>query len=173
MNISSRSSVSAVALVFVALFLKGSTVHADTAETMTPPQKTTLMSVPIAVGKPRLLTTGGMGGVSDQNGFELSVDFVNAGKESVTIVGIGRSGPGLKLLNAERRGPYVLLPGESIALQLKYRVTNCKTAPRGKWPVPLRVLRPKGEETVYLDRSIAGTRDTWLQGFVKHACSSR
>ncbi len=140
-NISSRSSVSAVALVFVALFLKGSTVHADTAETMTPPQKTTLMSVPIAVGKPRLLTTGGMGGV--------------------------------RLLNAERRGPYVLLPGESIALQMKYRVTNCKTAPRGKWPVPLRVLRPKGEETVHLDRSIAGTRDTWLQGFVKHACSSR
>jgi hypothetical protein len=172
-NIPSRSSVSAVALVSVALFLNGSTVNADTSEAITSPPKTTPMSVPIAVDKPHLLTTGGAGGVGDQDGFEVSVDFVNAGKESVTIVGIGRSGPGLKLLNAERRGPYVILPGESIALQLKYRVTNCKTAPRGTWPVPLRVLRPKGEETVYLDRSTAGPADTWLQGFVKNACSSR
>ncbi|MEV5494548.1 transglutaminase-like domain-containing protein [Nonomuraea fuscirosea] len=63
--------------------------------------------VPLAVDEPRLSTTGGYGG---RDGFEVSVDFVNAGKESVTIAGIGRSGPGLKLLNAERRGPYVLLP---------------------------------------------------------------
>ncbi|PRX63625.1 hypothetical protein B0I32_11075 [Nonomuraea fuscirosea] len=66
--------------------------------------------VPLAVDEPRPLTTGGTGGYSGQDGFEVSVDFVNAGKESVTIVGIGRSGPGLKLLNAERRRPYVLLP---------------------------------------------------------------
>lgn len=157
----------------MALFLNTSTVNADASEAMTSPKKTTTISVPIAVNKPRLLLTGGISGGGAQDGFEVSVDFVNAGKESVTIVGAGRSGPGLKLLNAERRGPYVILPGESIALQLKYRVTSCKTAPRGTWPVPLRVLRPEGEETIYLDRSIAGTADSWHQGFVKNACGSR
>lgn len=173
MNIPFRSSVSAVALVSVALFLNGSTVDAHPSEATTSPPKTTFLSVPLAVDEPRLLTTGGAGGYGGQDGFEVSVNFVNAGKESVTIVGIGRSGPGLKLLNAERRGPYVLLPGESIALELKYRVTNCKTAPREPWPIPLRVLRPKGEETVYLNRSTAGPPDTWLQGFVKNACIHR
>lgn len=132
------------------------------------------MRVPVAVDKPVLLTTGGGGAGSAPEGFDLSVDFVNAGKEAVTVVGIGRSGPGLKLLNPERRGPYVVLPGESIGLELKYRVTNCKTAPRGNWPVPVRVLRPKGVETVYLNRSIGGgPADSWLPSMVRHACSSR
>jgi hypothetical protein len=114
-----------------------------------------------------------MGGGGGESGFETTLEFVNAGKESLTIVGIGRSGPGMRLLNAQRRGPYVILPAESIALQLKYRVTNCKIVPRGTWPIPLRVLRPKGEETIYPDRSIVGKEDRWYQEFVRSICGSK
>ncbi|MEU7749285.1 hypothetical protein [Nonomuraea sp. NPDC049158] len=173
MIIPSRSSAGAVALLSVALFLNGSAVNADTSEATSPPAKTTTVPVPVAVKEPHISLTGGIGGGSGKGGFEISIQFGNAGKESVTIVGIGRSGPGMQLLNPQRRGPYVILPGESIALQLKYRVTNCKIVPRGTWPIPLRVLRPKGEETIYPDPSIAGEEDQWYQEFVKSICGSR
>ena len=173
MIIPSRTSVGAVALVSLALLLNGSTVNADASEVSATPEPKTAIRVPVAVDEPRILLTGAADGFSDESGLEVSMDFINAGKESVTIVGIGRSGPGMQLLTAERRGPYVILPGEAMALHLKYRVTNCKTVPRGTWPIPLRVLRPKGEETIYLDRSTAGTADPWHRRFLRDTCGSR
>ncbi|GII64144.1 hypothetical protein Skr01_42290 [Sphaerisporangium krabiense] len=120
--------------------------------------KITSVPVPVSVSAPRIVANGGAGGSSSGDGkgggdLDLTIGITNEGKEAVTIVGFGRSGPGMKLLLPARRGPYVLLPGEEMGLQVKYRVTDCKAVPRTEWPIPVRVLRSGGEQAVYLKSS--------------------
>jgi hypothetical protein len=158
--------VAAVTMAFAGLLLvTGSAVSAEASNTPAP--KTIAFPVPVSVSAPHILSNGiGMTRSKNRNGiktFDIKLSLINSGKEAITIVGFGRSGPGLKLLLPERRGPYVLLPGEEMALQLPYKVTDCEAAPRGRWPVPVRVLRPTGEQTVYLKLVEVGG-DPWDLG---------
>ena len=88
-----------------------------------------------------------------------AVHVVNDGWLTVSIVGAGRSGPGLKLIAVQDGPPdpvmvrsnplpHVLQPGESLTLVVVYRITDCSVITTDPWPVPVRVQRPWGTQTV-------------------------
>lgn len=79
-----------------------------------------------------------------------SVAIANRGWPSVHITGVGRSGPGLELVEVRGSLPTTLSRGESTEVILVYRVTDCAAVPRGPWPVPVRVRRAWGTQTVYV-----------------------
>jgi hypothetical protein len=77
----------------------------------------------------------------------LEFTVANLGRVPVTVVGAGRSGPGLELIDAAGPFPVTLAPGDTMLVRLTYRITDCDGVPRGWWPVPLRVDRWWGEQT--------------------------
>lgn len=107
---------------------------------------------------------------TDEWGWEASVGpelvshavvVVNDGWLPAQILGVGRSGPGLELVSVRegtsvdfREGsgifPYVLQPGAIVAFAVVYRITDCSAIPQDPWPVPVRVQRPWGVQTVYI-----------------------
>ena len=67
------------------------------------------------------------------------------------VLGIGRDGPGLVLESVDGALPLTLGHNEGVGVMLHYRVTDCAAVPTGSWPVPVRVERPWGTYTVYID----------------------
>lgn len=95
--------------------------------------------------------SGGWGMESGPGRLSFTVPVQNQGWVPVTIVGIGRSQPGLQL-QPPLRGlfPLTLQPGQSVELTLDYRVTDC--AQRGKLsPVAIDVDGFLGRQTGYID----------------------
>lgn len=85
----------------------------------------------------------------------------NTGWTTIRVVGVGQDGPGLKLLGPADAGgptkysdiqgtqpPFDLHPGETATLVVVYRVTDCAAVPAGPFPVPVRVDRPWGTQTI-------------------------
>lgn len=107
---------------------------------------------------------------SEEGGFMWATgpDFVsqavhvhNDGWVPLTIVGAGRSTPGLQLIAVSDGPPdvtqvrtnplpYVLRPGQSLTFVVVYRITDCSVITKDPWPVPVRVRRPWGAQTVYI-----------------------
>lgn len=81
--------------------------------------------------------------------FTVKVNVQNLNDRPVTISGIGRNGPGLRLLSPLRRPPRTLQPEQTSGFELKYRVTGCGAVPVGDWPIPIRVKANGGERTAY------------------------
>jgi hypothetical protein len=83
---------------------------------------------------------------------------VNAGWTAITVVGAGRDGPGLSLqaVSTDPDGkvalplPSTVEPGGTLTFVLRYRVTDCAAVPAEPWPVPIRVQRPWGVQSVYV-----------------------
>ncbi|GHE30841.1 hypothetical protein GCM10017673_37000 [Streptosporangium violaceochromogenes] len=80
--------------------------------------------------------------------FTVGVNVRNLNDRPVTIFGIGRSGPGLRLVSSRLRAPRTLQPGQTRGFDLEYEIAGCKAVPRGDWPIPLRVGRG-GRRTAY------------------------
>jgi hypothetical protein len=82
---------------------------------------------------------------------------VNEGGTPVEIVGVGRPGPGLEPVvfptgvedEVNRLG--VLEPGQELRLGVAYRVTDCDAVPDEPWPVPVRIDRWWGTQTVWIE----------------------
>ncbi|MFC7649144.1 hypothetical protein ACFQX6_58500 [Streptosporangium lutulentum] len=81
--------------------------------------------------------------------FTVIMDMKSKSREPVTIVGIGRSGPGLTLLSPEKQDAQVLHPDRSLGFSLKYKIVDCAAVPRGDWPIPVRVEVSGVQKTVY------------------------
>ncbi|MEU9833659.1 hypothetical protein AB0D67_19240 [Streptosporangium sp. NPDC048047] len=79
--------------------------------------------------------------------FSIGVDVQSLNKGPVTLVGIGRSGPGLRLMSADD-SPQTVQPKERVSYELRYRVTDCDAVPRKDWPVPVRVRQGTGRRVV-------------------------
>jgi hypothetical protein len=79
-----------------------------------------------------------------------SVNVTNSGWVPLTLVGVGRSGPGLELARVEGILPITLGPGDATTFILTYRITDCAAVPHDPWPVPVRVKRWWGEQTAYI-----------------------
>ncbi|MBO3749105.1 hypothetical protein J5X84_23760 [Streptosporangiaceae bacterium NEAU-GS5] len=85
----------------------------------------------------------------------VSVGFrvVNEGWAPVTLIGAGRSSSYMRLLSVEdTHFPITLGSGQWADITLSYHVTDC-AIPVEPWPIPVRVERPWGTETVYVDPS--------------------
>lgn len=80
--------------------------------------------------------------------FTLRVNVRNLNDRPVTIFGIGRSGPGLRLVSPRLRTPRTLQPGRTRGFGLEYEIAGCKAVPREDWPIPIRVGRG-GRRTSY------------------------
>ena len=82
------------------------------------------------------------------------ITVVNRGRVPATIVDVGRSGPGLELLDVEGPDrapspfPVTLGAGEGVTAVLVYRITDCDATPVGDWPLTAVVDRPWGTMTV-------------------------
>lgn len=77
---------------------------------------------------------------TDRQTFEITFPVRNDGLVAVDVSAVGRSGPGLDLLNSTiTRGH--LAAGDIAEVALVYRVTDCDAIAPGAWPVPLSVSR--------------------------------
>ena len=83
-------------------------------------------------------------------GFSIGVPLANNGQLTETVLGLGRSGPGLTLLPSTDTYPRTLPPHSGELLTLHFAVTDCAAVPDGPWPVPVRVSRPWGTVTLYV-----------------------
>jgi hypothetical protein len=116
---------------------------------------------------PRLEWTDGMGAeIHDSGRMKVTVTVTNAGMVPVTVLGAGRSDPGLQFLRAEGAFPTTLRPGGSMTLDLHYQLTDCAAVPDVAPPVAVEVDRWWGGQTVDLQT----TYDSWQRSLVDHIC---
>lgn len=101
---------------------------------------------------PRLGWPGSTGWGASASPSEITVELqvANRGWTAADIVGAGRSGPGLRLTAVTGAFPATLAPGHAMTIRLVYRVTDCAAVTASSWPVPVRVRRPWGTVTVYI-----------------------
>jgi hypothetical protein len=95
--------------------------------------------------------TAGWGGSSGPGTFSHDLVLENQGWTPVTLTGVGRDGPGLKLDRVFTVFPLTLKPGQQVTINLTYRITDCAAVTRDAWPVPVRIDRWWGEQTAYVD----------------------
>jgi hypothetical protein len=117
----------------------------------------------------------------------VDVELSNQGWQSVRVLGIGRSGPGMDLQSVDTVFPVDLPPSTGIQIELTYRVTDCAAVPQGSWPLPVHVQRSWGSMTtavalpdiVPAGTAPAGTRSytgrdpysrNWQAGLAYEAC---
>jgi hypothetical protein len=89
--------------------------------------------------------------------FSTDVVVKNNGWTAVRVTGIGGDGAGLHLTGTTqphistdlgRTVPFTLEPGQTAILALDYQVTDCAAVTSGSFPVPVRVKRFWGTQTV-------------------------
>lgn len=90
------------------------------------------------------------------------VQIKNEGWLPATVVGWGRSRPGLELV-PETKAPHVLRPGQSMEVTITYRIKDCAAVTNDPVPMPVRVDRFWGTHTVYIELERQAPRD--YQGF--------
>jgi hypothetical protein len=96
----------------------------------------------------------------------------NTGLVDATVVGVGRDGPGLRLVGVEGDLPVTLKPNSGSVFVLVYRITDCAEVPRGSWPVTVRVDRPWGTQTV--DLMVRHRQSMpWQAALVDTECAAR
>jgi hypothetical protein len=87
-------------------------------------------------------------------------EVVNEGRFPIEIVDVGRSGPGLEQVPfpseirghpTEAVGAARLGPGQKVFLGVAYQVTDCHAVPDEPWPVPVRIDRWWGTQTVWIE----------------------
>jgi hypothetical protein len=92
----------------------------------------------------------GHGAMSGPGVMAVTVDVRNTGWTGMRVVGVGRSGPGLRLTRVDGTVPADLGDASSASYTLYYDVTNCAALPTGPWPVPVRIQRPWGVWTGWI-----------------------
>lgn len=66
-----------------------------------------------------------------------TITIRNDGWTEMTLLAVGRDGPGLRLVGTDVRLPYRLAAGRSVSIELRYEVTDCGDVPMVAWPVPV------------------------------------
>jgi hypothetical protein len=101
---------------------------------------------------PRLSATGtaGYGYEHDTPSMHYEFEIRNSGWAAVEVVGVGRDGPGLDLVSSSGAGTRIG-GGEHASLGLRYDVTDCAAVPAEPWPVPVRIARPWGTYTAWIE----------------------
>ncbi|MDI1463654.1 hypothetical protein QEZ54_21975 [Catellatospora sp. KI3] len=66
-----------------------------------------------------------------------TITIRNDGWTEMTLLAVGRDGPGLRLVGTDVVLPYRLGAGRSVSIELRYVVTDCGEVPVGAWPVPV------------------------------------
>jgi hypothetical protein len=118
--------------------------------------------------------------------FTVEFPVHNIGLIPVTIEGVGRDGKAVTVLSA-RAVPEKVGPGESTTIQLAYSVSDCRDFVHGTWPLPIRIHRPWGTQTVYVtppylpnpdapsSYSYSGDRDPyqleWQESYIRQICA--
>ena len=82
---------------------------------------------------------------------EHSVEIRNTGWVPITILGAAESGPGLRLDRIDGSFPMTVEPDATVSFVVRFTVTDCAAIPTGAWPMPVRVDRWWGEQTVLID----------------------
>ncbi|WP_433419539.1 hypothetical protein ACQP1V_05700 [Microtetraspora malaysiensis] len=91
-------------------------------------------------------------GDSDTRVMTIRFGIRNEAWTPVTIVGAGRSSSFMRLLRVEgTHTPITLGPGDTTDFEFVYKVTDCSAVSAQKWPIPVRVERPWGMQTVYVE----------------------
>jgi hypothetical protein len=98
----------------------------------------------------------------------VDVLIANYGLSAVTVLEVGRSGPGMELLGVDGALPITLASSEGASFELTYRITDCDATPRGSWPVTAVVARPWGALTVDVEPSHEWPH--WQEQLVESAC---
>lgn len=102
---------------------------------------------------PRLAWPAGSGGYGWSTGPDVvrhDVMIRNEGWTPVEVLGLGRGGAGLRLVEVRGVFPTTLRPGQTMEAAVVYRVTDCAAVTADPWPVPVRVRRPWGIYTAYV-----------------------
>ena len=118
--------------------------------------------------------------------FQTIFEVRNRGLVPVTIVGVGRDGPGLKQTSLGMTLPLTVQPGANVTVAITYSITDCSDYIREPWPLPIRIDPPWGEQTVYVippalsnpdapdSYSYSGDRDPyaleWQDSLAQMAC---
>jgi hypothetical protein len=102
--------------------------------------------------------------------FTVAVPLMNNGQLTETVLGVGRSGPGLTLEPPVDGYPLTLPSRTGVELRLRYKVTDCAAVPAGDWPIPVRISRPWGAATVYVSGPTIGVRAPWQHMLAAQAC---
>jgi len=121
---------------------------------------------------PRLSWTDSLGSEYGWDPVHHSVSVHNDGLLSVRVLGVGRSGPGFTLSSVTGTFPTTVDPGGDLKFTLTYLVTDCAAVPAGAWPVPIRVERPWGVQTVHIGLP-SKQDDEAPDGFVTEEVRSR
>ncbi|GHJ46782.1 hypothetical protein Cs7R123_41240 [Catellatospora sp. TT07R-123] len=66
-----------------------------------------------------------------------TITIRNDGWTDMTLLAVGRDGPGLRLVGTDVALPYRLAAGRSVSIELRYEVTDCGLVPTDAWPVPV------------------------------------
>lgn len=93
-------------------------------------------------------TSSGRGTGGDRT-FTVTIKVRNEGRFGLDVASVGRSGGGLRLASAT--GGQHLAPSAGTELTLTYQVTDCSQIPGGSWKIPVRVERPWGTATAWVD----------------------
>lgn len=103
---------------------------------------------------PRLMPTGaaGYGYGDERDPWRIHYQFAvrNDGWFSVEIADVGRDGPGLALVGARGAGQRIDA-GATADVGVTYEVTDCAAVPSEPWPVLVRVVRPWGTQTLWME----------------------
>ena len=103
-----------------------------------------------------------------------SVTVENTGWIPVTVTGAGRDGPGLRLRRVDGVFPTTVPAGGEFTFTLTYEVIDCAAVRADTWPVPVRVDRWWGTESVLVDLPDAPTDDgvvkPWQRALAEQAC---
>jgi len=118
--------------------------------------------------------------------FDVTFEVRNAGLVPITIGGVGRDGEALTLLDAWAT-PARVQPGDTTTIHVEYAVADCRDYEHGSWPVPVRLDRPWGTQTVYVtppalanpdapsSYQFTGDQDPyavdWQESFVRQVCA--
>jgi hypothetical protein len=132
---------------------------------------------------PRMSATGGYLGTAPgpEPTFAFTLSLRNDTDVTANLRSVGRSGPGLRLIDV--KAPSELAARTSALITLHYRVTDCSAVPTTSWPIPVRLDRLWGQDTAWVAGSLllpdaeADTDDPslwnipWQQEMAQMACS--
>jgi hypothetical protein len=87
----------------------------------------------------------------------MNLHIQNDGEQAVRIVGVGGDHAGIRMLRATAEGrpitprsPYVLDPAHTVEITMFLQFTDCAAVSTRPWPIPVRVARPWGTQTVHV-----------------------
>jgi hypothetical protein len=110
---------------------------------------------------------------TDESGYEYGWDPVhhsvairNDGLLPIQVLGVGRSGPGIRLDRVDGAVPSTVDPGGYVRVTLTFTIHDCAAVPAQRWPVPVEIERPWGAQTVYIDLPAKDDREgpEWSTG---------